>query len=167
MATVATLVLAVIVLVYIARVTGDESIGFGGVLEINDGVADAFVVVPKVESLGIPDETTGTVESKPLDLPQAVIRKLATIHNGGNFSVKIQLMAAIRARLETIRKTRKPKNFRFSVPIDEGTLKITVPGIITSNKIEDLEAEKITVINCTVEVSGPRITADTVDPIIP
>lgn len=140
--------------------TGDTSIGFGGKFEINDGAANAFVIVPKVESLGFPDETTGTVESKPLDLPDAVIQKIATIHNGGNLTVKIQLTAQIRSRLETIRKTRLPAKFRFTAPNDEGFLRVTVPGIITSNKIEDLEAEKITVINCTIEVSGKRDVAD-------
>lgn len=147
---------AAILLVVILRVEGDESIGFGGSFEINDGVGDAFVVVPKVETLGVPNETTGVVESKRLDLAEAVIKKIATIHNGGSFSVKIQLTAAVRARLEVIRKARAEKKFRVNVPIDTGTLTVTVPGIITSNAIEDLEAEKITVINTTIEVSGPQ-----------
>lgn len=157
---IAIAILAIAILVYSLRATGDESIGFGGVFEINDGVADAFVVVPKVESLGVPNEVTGTVESKRLDLDEAVIVKLATIHNGGSFQVKIQLTAATIARLETIRQARATKHFRVSIPNDTGFYRITVPGIITSNQTEDLEAEKITVINCSIEVSGKRVNAN-------
>lgn len=158
------LVVAVIWLVYILRAEGDESIGFGGRFECDDNDDNNFVNIPKVESLGVPDETTGVVESKPLDLAGAVVRKIATIHNGGNFQVKIQLTAAVRARLETIRTNRKARKFRIKIPIDTGTLQITVPGIVTSNKIDDLEAEKINTFTCMIEVSGQRSTADTILP---
>lgn len=155
--------LAVALYVLVLRVEGDEQVGFGGTFEINDGDGAVFVVVPKVETLGVPDETVGFVESKRLDLAEAVIKKIATLKNGGSFSVKIQLIAATWTRLEAIRAARAEKQFRIAVPVDTGKLKITVPGIITSNKVEDLESEKITVINCTVEVSGARVTAPVIE----
>lgn len=150
--------LALGLLAIILRAEGDESVGFGGVLEINDGVADAFQAVPKLETLGVPSETTGITESKTLDLPEATIRKLATLKNGGSFSFKYQVIAATHKRIEKMRKARATKHFKVSVPVDTGTLSVTVPGIVTQQPLEDLEAEKITVANVTVEVSGAPIT---------
>lgn len=150
--------LALVLLVYILRAEGDESIGFGGTLLIDDGAADAFVAVPKLETLGVPSEMTGVVESKTLDLPAATVRKIATLKNGGSFTFKYQLIAATHARIEVIRAARTKKNFRITVPIDTGTLSVTVPGYITANPIEDLEAEKITVGSATVEVAGAPTT---------
>lgn len=152
------LFLAALVRFYLLRLEeGDETIGFGGIFEINDGLADAFQVVPKVETLGVPDEKVGVVESKTLDLDEATIRKIATLKNGGQIKVKVQNIAATFMRIDEIKKNRATKQFRVSVPIDTGTLRITVPGIITEAPIEDLEAEKITIINMTIEVSGARI----------
>lgn len=152
-----TLLFVAVVLVYVLRAEGDESIGFGGTFEINDGDADAYVVVPKIETLGVPNETTNIVESKRLDLEDAVIVKIAALKDGGTFNVKAQLIAATRTRIETIRKNRTKKQFRVTVPIDTGTIAVTVPGYITAAPIEDLEAEKISVINITITVSGAQI----------
>lgn len=151
--------LALALVVLFPRVEGDEQVGFGGTLEINDGAADAFVVVPKVETLGVPSETVGVVESKRLDLPDATIIKLATLKNGGTFSFKVQVTAATYMRLDAIKIARATKQYRVSVPVDTGKLRVTVPGIIASNPIEDLESEKITVMNVTIEVAGARIAA--------
>lgn len=158
------LAVAIALVILCPRAEGDEQVGFGGVLEINDGDADAWQVVPKVETLGVPSETVGTVESKRLDLPEATIVKLATLKNGGSFNVKIQAIAATVLRLDAIKKARATKQYRVSVVLDTGTLRVVVPGIITSNPIEDLEAEKITVINLTVEVSGARIAEPEIVP---
>lgn len=154
----AALVLAIVLL--IIRAEGDESVGFGGILEINDGAAEAYVAVPKIEVLGVPNPVTGIVESKTLDLPDATIRKLGTLVNGGSFTFKYHLISATHARMEAIRITRLPKNFRVKAPVDTGVggfIVVTVPGIITQNQIEDMEAEKIQVGNVTVEVSGAAI----------
>ncbi len=133
---------------------GDESIGFGGTLEINDGDADAFVEVGMIVSLGLPSEVVGTVESKRLDLPGGVIKKLATISNGGSLQVVTQFTHASFTRLKTLRKAKVEKLFKFTVPDDDGDHEITVPGIITETKVSSLEAEKITEIETTIEVSG-------------
>lgn len=152
-----TVTLALAFVLLLARLEGDESVGFGGEFLINDGAGDTYVIVPKVETLGIPNETTGIVESKRLDLTDGVIKKLATLKNGGSFTVKIQHTAATWARLEAIRKPRTEKKFRVRIPCDTGFVEKTVPGIITANPIEDLESEKITVINCNIEVSGAEV----------
>lgn len=150
--------------VILARLEGDEVVGDGSEFLINDGAADAYVIVPKVVTLGFPNETTGTVESKRLDLVEHTIVKLATLINGGNLTVQIQLIAATWTRLEAIRASRLPKKFKFRVPIDTGWLEKIVPGIVTGCPLEDLDAEKITVINLAIEVSGPKESVAIVAP---
>lgn len=133
---------------------GDETIGYGATLEINDGTADAYVVVDKVVTLGVPSYVTGVVESKRLDLTNRVIIKLPTLVNGGNFQFTVQHTNATHARLVAVRDLLAEKSFRVTIPDDDGDTVVTVPGILTEVKVEDLDAEKITVISCTVEVSG-------------
>lgn len=136
---------------------GDETIGFGGIFEVNDGGGGSFQVVPKVISLGIPNETVGIVESKRLDLSGAVIKKLATLKNGGSIAVKIENITGTWDRFEAIRSARLEKQWRFTIPLDEGNKIITVPGILTSNKHDALEAEKINEFEATIEVSGAAL----------
>lgn len=136
---------------------GDESIGFGATLEINDGSADAFVVVPMIISLGIPAETVGVVESKRLDLPGGVIKKLTTLKDGGEVSIKQQFTNAGYARMEALRAAKGEKRFRFTIPDDNGDTVITVPGFITANKTDGLESEKITEFDTMVSISGAQI----------
>ena len=150
---------ALALLLVILRVEGDESIGYGATLEINDGASSAFVEVPKLEKLGFPNETTGTAESKTLDLPEAVIRKLPTLKDGGSFTFTYEVLAETYERVETIRKARSIKEYRVTVPVDTGTIEVVVKGFISANQIEDIEAEKITVGNVTVVVSGPQVSS--------
>lgn len=131
---------------------GDESIGYGATLEIND--SGTFVSVGKVVSLGVPSYVTGTVESKRLDLTNRVIKKLATLVNGGSFTFQVQHTNAGHSRLVTIRDSLAEYSYRITIPDDDGDTQITAPGILTECKVDDLDAEKITVITCTVEVSG-------------
>lgn len=133
---------------------GDETIGFGGTLEVNDGVGDAYVEIPKVVTLGVPSYVTGVVESKRLDLTNRVIIKLPTLVNGGSFTFQVQHTNETHGRLVAIRDALEAYQWRVTVPDDDGDTVVTAPGILTECKIEDLDAEKITVIACTVEVSG-------------
>lgn len=138
---------------------GDESIGFGGTCEIDDGGTGAapgagFAVVPKILSLGVPAETVGVVESKTLDLPQGVIRKLPTLKDGGEFSIKQQFTHAGFARMETIRAAKQIHQWKITIPDDDGDTEVTVPGFITVNKTDSLEPEKITEFETMVTVSG-------------
>lgn len=136
---------------------GEESIGFGGTLEINDGAGDTFVAVDMIVTLGIPNYTVGTVESKRLDLPGGVIKKLATLKNGGSLTVKQQFTNAGYARMNALRDAKAEKQFRFTIPDDDGDTQVTVPGLVTANKVSDLDAEKITEFDTTIEVSGAEV----------
>lgn len=133
---------------------GDETIGFGGTLEVNDGVADAYVVVPMIVSLGLPQDTVGTVESKRLDLPNRRIIYLPTLVDGGEVSIRIQHTNAGYARFAALRDAYTEKNFKFTIPDDDGDTVITVPGIVTAARHDPLEAETITVFEVVVRVTG-------------
>jgi hypothetical protein len=154
------LAVAVAIIILMPRAEGDESIGYGATLKINDGTASAFVTVPKLTKLGIPNETTGTAESKTLDLPEAVIRKLPTLKDGGTFVFSYEVIGATYDRVEAIRSARAIKQFQVSVPVDTGDIEITVEGYVSQNPMEDVEADKITIANATVVVSGPQIPGD-------
>lgn len=135
---------------------GDETIGYGVTIEVDDGAGNTYVVIPKCEMVGVPSKVIGTVESKRVDLDQRTVVKLKTLTNGGSFQFRAQHIHATYARLAAIRDDydRDEYNWRVTVPDDDDDTVITVPGILTEAKIEDVEAEKITVIMCTVEVSG-------------
>lgn len=133
---------------------GDETIGYGATIEVDDGAGPTFVAIDKVVTLGVPSYMVGVVESKRLDLTNRVIIKLPTLVNGGSFPFSVQFTNATWARLVAIRDGLVEKNWRVTIPDDDGDTAITVPGILTEAKVQDLEAEKITVIDCTIEVSG-------------
>ncbi len=139
---------------------GDEQIGYGGTLEINDGVGPTFVVVDKIISLGIPSQKLGIVESKRLDLSGRVIKKLATLIDPGEVSVKIQFTNEGFERFIAIRdacQTGTEYQARFTIPDDEGDTEITVPVIVTEVKTDPLEAEKITEFEVMITVSGDEV----------
>lgn len=136
---------------------GDESVGFGATIEVNDGNGDTFVVIGKCEIIGVPCQTVGTVQSKRLDLENGVIKKLATLIDGGSFPFRVQHTNEAHVRLRTILRAREEKQWRVTVPDDDSDTTVTVPGILTEAKKDDLDPEKITVINCMVEVSGDEI----------
>lgn len=138
---------------------GDESIGYGATVEIDDGgtgavSGGAYTELPKVTSLGVPSRKTNIVESKTLDSPAMVIRKIAAMKDGGEFSIKHQFTNAQFARLEVIREARQTNLFKITIPDDDGDTEIIVPGIITENKVDPLEPEKITEVETMVTVAG-------------
>jgi hypothetical protein len=142
------LLVAALVLVVLTRAVGDESLGFGATYTAGG------TLIPKIEKLGVPNFTTNTVESKTLDLPNATIRKIAALKVGDSYNIVWQLHNATYQALETLRDGRTTSTHSIVIPIDTGTLSISVPGIIVSNKIEEIEAEKITVVTTTVEIAG-------------
>lgn len=126
---------------------GDESIGFGGTVQIDDGGSGAapgaaFTILDHIVTLGIPAPKIGTAESKRLGL--ARIRKIATIEDGGEITIKVQFTNAQWARLETIRLAKQRNNWKFTVPDDNGNTVVTVVCLVTENKIDPLEPDKIT-----------------------
>lgn len=145
---------------------GDESIGFGATCEIDDGgtgaaTGAAYTDVDMIVTLGVPSTKTNIVESKRLDLPGSQIRKLAALKDGGEFTIKQQLTNAGFVRMEALRaahQTDKTYNlFRITVPDDDGDTEIIVRGIVTENKISDLEAENITEFETMVTVQGANV----------
>lgn len=142
---------------------GDESIGFGATCEIDDGGTGAatgaeYTEVDMIVTLGVPSEKTGIVESKRIDLPGGVIRKLATLKDGGEFSIKQQFTNAGFVRMQALRNAHQADKtwnlFKITVPDDDGDTEIIVPGIVTENKIDGLEAEKITEFETMITVQG-------------
>lgn len=131
--------------------TGDATIGYGGTLDINDGGGDSWVAVNAIITLGIPNYTLGTVESKRLS--STIIKKIPTIRKGDSFTIKQEFTNAGYARMKTLLNNRTEKLFRFTIPDDDGDTEITVPGIVVSNKVSDLEPDKITEFDTMVEIS--------------
>lgn len=142
---------------------GDESIGFGATCEIDDGgtgaaTGAAYTVVGMITSLGVPSDTTGIVESKRLDLPGGKVRKIATLLDGGEFSIKQQFTNAGFSRMEALRVAHQANKtfnlFKITIPDDDGDTEVIVPGIVTQNKTDALEADKITEFETMVTVQG-------------
>lgn len=145
---------------------GDESIGFGATCEIDDGgngaaSGAAYTEVDMIVTLGVPSEKTNIVESKRLDLPGGVIRKLAALKDGGEFTIKQQFTNAGFARMEALRNTHQEDKtynlFKITVPDDDGDTEVIVRGIVTENKTDGLEAEKITEFETMVTVQGANV----------
>lgn len=138
---------------------GDESIGDGSTIEVNDGAADAFVEIDQVIDFDVPSEQVGTVESKRLNLDGGVIRNLATLKKPGSFTIRQNFTNAGFARMEAIRTGSQvtPKQWKFTVTDDDSDTEITVPGILTENKITKVEADKITEFETMVQVSGAAV----------
>lgn len=130
---------------------GDGTIGYGGTLEINDGGGSSYVAVDGIVSLGIPNYTLGTVESKRLS--NTIIKKLPTIRKGDSFTIKQEFTNAGFARMKALLNARVEKLFRFTIPDDAGDTEIIVPGLVVSNKVADLEVDKITEFDTMVEIS--------------
>lgn len=138
---------------------GDESIGDGSTIEVNDGGGDAFVEIEQVVDFDVPSEQVGTVESKRLNLAGGVIRNLATLKKPGSFTIRQNFTNAGYARMEAIRSGDQttPKQWKFTVTDDDGDTEITLPGILTENKVTKIEADKITEFETMVQVSGAAI----------
>src|SRR5438874_1677675 len=108
---------------------GDETIGYAGTVTIDDGGTGAApggpaTAVDHIVSLGIPEIKVGTAESKRLGL--ARIRKIATIEDGGELSIKMQHTNAGWIRFEALRSNKYRSTFVFTIPDDNGNTTITV-----------------------------------------
>lgn len=137
----------------------DEKLGYGATLEINDGGAGAFVVVPNITAMDIPSVTRNVVESKRLDLPENFIVKLKGLKNRADVVVTSQVTNAEHARLKGIAEGETDYNFRFTVPDDTGTTgtSVTVAGFISNHRITSVEAEKINEMQTTITLYGPDV----------
>lgn len=126
---------------------GDESIGLGATVTIDDGGTGAepgaaATEVDAIISIVPPSVSTGTTESKRISAGR--VRKIATIEDGGDFSIKQQFTHAGWARMEAIRAAKHRSTYVITIPDDDGDTEITVVGVITQNKTDSLESDKIT-----------------------
>jgi hypothetical protein len=127
-------------------------IGYGAAVAINDGAGNAFQDVPDLTSIDPPADEVGSAESKRLNLPGGVITSVSTLINPGEFSFTMEFDTPLMTRLESLKKV--PKNFRITIPGTTSFVK-TVPGFITKNETDSVEADKITSITTTVKITGP------------
>ena len=135
---------------------GDGTIGFGGVLEINDGAGSAFVLVDAIVTLGVASYTLNTVDSKRLS--SDVVKVIPGIKKGDAFTIQMENTRAGVVRFRTLFDAREEKQFRFTIPDDEGDYdEWTVPGIVTQVKKSDLEVESITMLEVSVQVSDDPV----------
>lgn len=135
---------------------GDESIGYGATVTIDDAgtgaaAGAAATAISYVISLGVPSIVTGTAESKRLG--NSRIRKIATIEDGGTFSIRQHFTNAGFDRMEANRSNKNRLTFVITVPDDNGNTEITVVGLITENKTDALEVDKITEFETMVTVA--------------
>lgn len=136
---------------------GDETIGLGATVEIDDGGDGSapdqvsFEEVAAVLSIGVPSIKTGTTESKRIS--NGRVRKVATIEDGGEFTIKQQFTHDGFARMEAIRSNKHRCTYRITVPDDDGDTEIEVVGLITENKTDALEPDKITEFETMVSVA--------------
>lgn len=138
---------------------GDETIGYGCTCHIDDGGTGAasgaaYTLVDKLVGITVPARKTGTTESKRLDLPTRLVKKIATLVDGGELTLKQQFTNAGYARLEIIRNAYQENLFKITVQDDNGDTTIIVKGIVTENKIDNIESDKITEFETMVTISG-------------
>lgn len=127
---------------------GDETIGLGATVEIDDngnGSAPDQASFEEVEALLTitpPSIKTGVAESKRIGATR--IRKVATIEDGAEWSFTQDHTHAGWTRMETIREAKYRCTYRITVPDDDGDTEIEVVAIILENKIVAMESDKIT-----------------------
>lgn len=128
-----------------------STIGLGSTLEINDGAASAFVDVTNLVDIDPPDDVMGAAESKRLDLASDTITAVPTVKNPGEFSFTYEYDDGTEFdRIDALKGVAK--SFKFTP--NGGTAK-TVPGFVTSNKMNQVVADQIMTATTTVRVTGP------------
>lgn len=131
-------------------------IGLGAKLEVDDGVASAFVEIDDIMNLQVPDDEFGSVESKRLNMDtDKTIRMLPTMANPGEFQFQYEFSGTKKDRLDALKGVEK--NWKVTLPDDpSGTWTKTVPGFVKSNKLDQVEPDQIETVTCVVTVSGPE-----------
>lgn len=131
-----------------------ESIGYGSNAYIDDGAANAYVVVDNLLDFDNAAPKLGTAESKRMNTPNATIVKVATLFDGGEVSITQQHTQAGWTRLETLRKARAVKHVKLSVIDDTSTSVRVVPGLFVQNKQSKVKPDGITEFVTTFVVTG-------------
>lgn len=131
-----------------------ESIGFGTQVYVDDGASNAYVGVDNLVDCDPPAEQLGTVESKRLNIAGGVLVKVPTLFSPQDCQLRQQFTNAGFARMEGIRKAKAKRNFKFTIVDDVTGTTVIVPGYITQNKTDKVEADKITEFVTSVAVCG-------------
>jgi hypothetical protein len=137
-----------------------SAIGFGSKVAIDDGTSSAFVDVTGLVSITPNAEEVGKVESKRLDLVARTITSVQTLQKPGVLQYTYEMSPLEFSRHEGLRRnstTNKstPKNWKVTIADDTTPTVKTVPGFITKNAIQPVNAEGITEVQVEVEITGP------------
>jgi hypothetical protein len=131
-------------------------IGNGASVTVNDGsggVGSAAAVILDIISINVPDPEYGVVQSKRLNLTGDALVYLPTLKDPGQFSFDYESNTGKKTRLDTLLGSER--SFVITVPTDSGSAYTrTVTGYIISNKLTTIEADKIQVATCVVQVTG-------------
>ena len=133
-------------------------IGYGSKVEINDGVASAFVEVSNLVSIKPPAEKVTVVPSKKLNGTSRTNTSVPGMNEPGEFQFTYEYTDTEFDRIEALRRdatTHKPLNKSFKITIEDETADTvkTISGFVTSNEMDNVEAESITMVTVTVQLT--------------
>jgi hypothetical protein len=131
-----------------------ESIGYGTTVFVDDGASSAYVGIDNLIDCDPPAEKLNTVESKRLNIAGGVLVSVPTLFDPGECQVYQQFTNAGFSRMETLRKAKTLCHFKFTIVDDVSGTTVIVPGYVTQNQTEKVEADKITAFTTMFKVAG-------------
>lgn len=131
-------------------------IGLGATLAVNDGsggAGSASAIIVDIMNLTVPDREVQIIDSKRLNMSDRLIGKVAGMDEPGTFQFQYEFSTGKKTRLDAL--IGSDRVFVVTLPTDTGSAWTrTVPGIITSNKNDQVEPDQIQTVTCTVQVTG-------------
>lgn len=131
-------------------------IGLGATLAVNDGsggAGSASAIILDICNLTVPDREVQIVDSKRLNMSDRLIGKVAGMDEPGQFQFQYEFSTGKKTRLDAL--IGSDRVFVVTLPTDTGSAWArTVPGIIVSNKSEQVEPDQIQMCTCVVQVTG-------------
>jgi len=126
-------------------------IGLGDKVEIDDGAANAYQLVPNLVDIDCPDPMLGAAVSKRLN-SGGVLTKVATVKDPGELKFTWEYDQATMTRLNNLKGTAK--NFKVTIkdPGNSDFVRIC-PGFIQHNKPSKIVADEIKEVETTVMLS--------------
>lgn len=132
------------------------TIGLGAKLEVNDGASSAFVEIPALLNLTVPDPEFGAAESKLLSqASDKTIRMVPTMKTPGEFQFQYEFDGDVKDRLDDLLGVSK--QWKPTLVDGVSTWTKTVPGFLKSNKLDQVEPDQIQTVTAVVVVSGPDV----------
>lgn len=131
-----------------------SQIGLGSSVAIDEVTPLTFVVVPNVTSLGVPDVTLNTTESKRLDITNSTIRKIPTMFDRGEVTFTYEFDSTTKDRLDGIRDAKTENSYRFTIEFGATDWTETLKGYLTKNVVNEVVADEIVTCTATVVFSG-------------